>query len=49
VGVPAPATRIRLRRMRGCVPALEIHAPTADLLVVFADRDVHDRLVATLR
>ena len=46
---PAPATRIRLCRLRGCEPALEIHAPTADLLLVCADRDVRDRLAATLR
>ena len=46
---PAPATRIRLCRIRGCEPALVIHAPTADLLLVFADHDVRDRLAATLR
>jgi hypothetical protein len=46
---PAPATRIRLCRIGGCEPGLEIHAPTADLLLVFADRDVRDRLAATLR
>jgi len=28
---------------------LEINAPTADLLLVFADRDARDRLDATLR
>ena len=46
---PAPATRIRLCRIRGCEPGLEIHAPSADLLLVFADREVRDRLAATLR
>jgi hypothetical protein len=46
---PAPASRIRLCRTRGCVPGLEIHAPTADLLLVFDDRDTRDRLAATLR
>lgn len=46
---PAPATRIRLCRLGGCEPGLEIHAPTADVLLVFADRDVRDRLAATLR
>jgi hypothetical protein len=46
---PAPATPIRLCRLGGCEPALEIHAPTADLLMVFADRDARDRLAATMR
>ena len=46
---PAPATRIRLCRIRGCEPGLEIHAPTADLLLVFPDRLARDRFVATLR
>jgi hypothetical protein len=46
---PAPATRIRLCRIRGCEPGLEIHAPTADLLLVFADREVRDGLAASLR
>ena len=46
---PAPATRIRLCRIRGCEPGLEIHAPAADLLLVFADRDARDRLAATMR
>lgn len=46
---PAPVTRIRLCRIGGCEPGLEIHAPTADLLLVFADRDMRDRLAAALR
>ena len=46
---PAPATRIRLCRIGGCDPGLVLHAPTADLLLVFADRDVRDRLAATLQ
>jgi len=46
---PAPATRIRLCRTGGSEPGLVIHAPTADLLLVFADRDARDRLAATLR
>jgi hypothetical protein len=46
---PAPATRVRLCRIGGCEPALEVHAPTADLLLVFDDREVRDRLAATLR
>lgn len=46
---PAPATRIKLCRIRGCEPGVEIHAPTADLLLVFADRLARDRFVATLR
>lgn len=46
---PAPATRVRLCRIGGCEPGLEIHAPTADLLLIFADGDVRDRLAATLR
>jgi hypothetical protein len=46
---PAPVTRIRLCRVGGCEPGLEIHAPTADLLLILADRDVRDRLAATLR
>lgn len=45
---PAPATRVRLCRIGGCEPGLEIHAPTADLLLIFADREVRDRLAATL-
>jgi hypothetical protein len=46
---PAPATHIRLCRTDGCEPGLEIHAPTADLLLIFADGAVRDRLAATLR
>jgi hypothetical protein len=46
---PAPATRVRVCRTRGCEPGLEIHAPTADLLLMFDDRVVRDRLAATLR
>ena len=46
---PAPATRVRVCRTDGCEPGLEIHAPTADLLLIFDDRDVRDRLAATLR
>ena len=46
---PAPATRIRLCRTDGCEPALEIHAPTADLLLTFDDDADRDRLAATLR
>ena len=46
---PAPATRVRVCRTNGCEPGLEIHAPTADLLLIFDDRDVRDRLAATLR
>jgi hypothetical protein len=46
---PAPATRIRLCRTDGCEPGLEIHAPTADLLLIFDDGAVRDRLADTLR
>ena len=46
---PAPANRVRLCRTDGCEPGLEIHAPTADLLLIFDDGAVRDRLAATLR
>ena len=46
---PAPATRVRVCRTSGCQPGLEIHAPTADLLLIFDDREARDRLAATLR
>jgi hypothetical protein len=46
---PAPATRVRMCRIDGCEPGLEIHAPTADLLLMFADGETRDRLAATLR
>lgn len=46
---PAPATRIRVCRTGGCQPGLEIHAPTADLLLIFEDPETRDRLAATLR
>jgi hypothetical protein len=46
---PAPATRVRMCRIDGCEPGLEIHAPTADLLLMFADSETRDRLAATLR
>jgi hypothetical protein len=45
---PAPATRVRVCRTDGCEPGLEIHAPTADLLLIFADRESRDGLAATL-
>jgi hypothetical protein len=41
--------RVRLCRIDGSEPALEVHAPTADLLLVFDDHEVRDRLTATLR
>ena len=46
---PAAADRVRLCRTDGCEPGLEIHAPTADLLLLFDDGAVRDRLAATLR
>ena len=46
---PASATRVRVCLTSGCEPGLEIHAPTADLLLMFDDRGVRDRLAATLR
>ncbi len=46
---PAPATRVRVCRTSGCEPGLEIHAPTADLLLIFDDREARDHLAATLR
>jgi hypothetical protein len=46
---PAPATRVRVCRTDGCEPGLEIHAPTADLLLIFDDPEVRDRLAAALR
>jgi hypothetical protein len=45
---PAPATRVRLCRIGGCEPALEIHAAIADLLLTFTDHELRDRLAATL-
>ncbi len=45
---PAAANRVRLCRIDGCEPGLEIHAPTADLLLLFDDGAVRDRLAATL-
>ena len=45
---PAPATRVRVCRTNGCDSGLEIHAPTADLLLIFDDRESRDRLAATL-
>ena len=45
---PAAANRVRLCRTDGCEPGLEIHAPTADLLLIFYDRESRDRLAATL-
>ena len=46
---PAPVTRVRICRIGGCEPGLEVHAPTADLLLIFDDHRVRDRLAATLR
>jgi hypothetical protein len=46
---PAAGNRVRVCRIRGCQPALEIHAPTADLLLVFGDSQTRDRLAASLR
>ena len=46
---PAAANRVRLCRIGGCEPGLEVHAPTADLLLIFDDGAVRDRLAATLR
>jgi hypothetical protein len=40
--------RIRICRTSGCTPALEIHAPTCDLILAFADRVDRDRLAASL-
>ena len=45
---PAPANRVRLCRIGGCQPGLEVHAPTADLLLIFDDHLVRDRLADTL-
>ena len=48
-GARRPPTRVRLCRIGGCEPGLEIHAPTADLLLIFDDGAIRDRLAATLR
>jgi hypothetical protein len=40
--------RLRICRTGGCQPALEIHAPTADLMIAFANRVDRDRLAASL-
>lgn len=44
-----PMRRVRLCRLGGSEPGLEIFAQTADLTLVFADRTARDRLAATLR
>jgi hypothetical protein len=40
--------RIRLCRTDGCEVAVEVHAPAADLVFVFADAGLRDRFVATV-
>jgi len=44
----APTRLIRLCRIGGCEPALEIFTQSADVLVGFEDRASRDRLAATL-
>jgi hypothetical protein len=46
---PAAAQRVRLCRVTGGEPGLEIHGQNADLVLAFDDRATRDRLVATLR
>jgi hypothetical protein len=45
----APMRRVRLCRIGGSEPGLEIFAQTADLTLVFADRTARDRLATALR
>jgi hypothetical protein len=45
----APMRRVRLCRITGSEPALEIYAQTADLTLAFDDRVTRDRLATTLR
>lgn len=45
----APARQVRVCRIGGCRPGLEVHSSIADLLLVFDDVAARDRLVATLR
>jgi len=44
----APVTNVRLCRIGGCEPGLELHARSDDLILTFDDRDARDRLAATL-
>lgn len=45
----APMRRVRLCRVGGCEPGLDIFAQTADLTVAFDDKAARDRLAATLQ
>jgi len=46
---PALANRVRVCRVRGREPGLDIHGQNADLLLAFDDRGTRDRVAATLR
>jgi hypothetical protein len=46
---PASAQRVRLCRVAGREPGLEIHGQNADLVLAFDDRATRDRLAANLR
>jgi len=44
----SPKRRLRVCRISGCLPAVEIHAPSADLVLAFSDHTDRDRLAASL-
>ena len=44
----APVRYVRLCRVAGCGPGVELHARADDLILTFDDRAVRDRLAATL-
>ena len=44
----SPKRRVRICRTDGCQPALEIHAPSADLVLAFDDGADRDRLATSL-
>ncbi len=45
----APTRSVRLCRISGSAPGVEIHAQTADIVLAFADRASRDLLASTLR
>jgi hypothetical protein len=44
----SPKRRLRICRIDGSRPAIEIHAPTADLLIVFDAAPDRDRMAAAI-
>ena len=44
----APFRQVRVCRVTGCKPGLELHSATADVLLVFGDRAARARLAASL-